>query len=378
MENLDKNTRDFFLDKYLNVIDHVQILLSQNTEWKTKYSKYKNDIFASKNSLMLRQQQNLYYYTNFSDSIKTTDKKLYAQIRYRGQLVGKICQTENISGKFEHILIIDKKDGEHNCKTFPGYQNVEELNGFAGKSSTLKCDWHNSKEAQAFRKFFKGSLKKGLKSNSQESRGEHTLESAFLTEIEKRDSITKSLCYIQPVKLKNLRFQFPTGLSASKLHKDINKKNDIKHLSYSENGGGIDILARRKKGNQSYLTVIELKDEYKEQEKPEIAIMQAIAYATFIRELIRCDAANSNANSSWYALFGLNTKDLDKDLVIKCVVALPDVKDPNLFSNAELPEILIPDRNNQYKDKLLLHCINIELQDGDKNKITKLIPDKYF
>ena len=377
MPNLDKNTQDYFNEKYLKVIKHVQELLSQNTEWKTKYSKYKDDIFASKNSLMLRQRQNLYYYTNFSDSMKTTDKKLYAQIRYRGQLVGKICQTENIPGKFEHILIIDNKDRERNCKTFPGYQNVEELNGFAGKSSTLKCDWHNSKEAQAFRKFFKGSLKKGLKSHSQESHGEHTLESAFLTEIEKRDSITKSLCYIQPVKLKNLRFQFPTGLSASKLHKDITN-NNIKHLSYSENGGGIDILARRKKGNQSYLTVIELKDEYKEQEKPEIAIMQAIAYATFIRELIRCDAANSNANSSWYALFGLNTKDLDKDLVIKCVVALPDVKDPNLFNNAELPEILIPDRNNQYKDKLLLHCINIELQDGDKNKITKLIPDKYF
>ena len=106
--------------------------------------------------------------------------------------------------------------------------------------------------------------------------------------------------------------------------------------------------------------------------------MLAIAYATFIRELIRCDAAKGNANSSWYALFGLNTKDLDKDLVIKCVVALPDVKDPNLFINAELSEIIIPDRNNQYKDKLLLHCINIELQDGDKNKITKLIPDENF
>ena len=162
-----------------------------------------------------------------------------------------------------YILIIDSKDGEHNRKTFPGYQNIEELNGLAGKSSTIKCDWHNSKEAQAFRKFFKGSLKKGLKSHSQESHGEHTLESAFLTAIEKRDSITKSLCYIQPVKLKNLRFQFPTILSASKLHKDITNKNNIKHLSYSEKGGGIDILARRKKGNQSYLTVIELKDEYK-------------------------------------------------------------------------------------------------------------------
>ena len=69
---------------------------------------------------------------------------------------------------------------------------------------------------------------------------------------------------------------------------------------------------------------------------------------------------------------------LDKDLVIKCVVALPDVKDPNLFINAELSEIIIPDRNNQYKDKLLLHCINIDLKDGDRNNIINLIADKDF
>ena len=125
MQNLDKNTQGSFRKKYLDVINHVQKLLSQNTKWKTKYSKYKDDIFASKNSLMLRQQQNLYYYTNFSGSMKTTDKKLYAQIRYRGQLVGKICQTENIPGKFEHILIIDNEDGKRNCKTFTGYQNVK-------------------------------------------------------------------------------------------------------------------------------------------------------------------------------------------------------------------------------------------------------------
>ena len=57
---------------------------------------------------------------------------------------------------------------------------------------------------------------------------------------------------------------------------------------------------------------------------------------------------------------------------------MPGVSDPNLFRNAGLTEIPLPDNTGKHKDKLLLHCINIDLKDGDRNNIINLIADKDF
>ncbi|MGM9570404.1 MAG: hypothetical protein ACI3XC_10040 [Phascolarctobacterium sp.] len=378
---LNADTKDFFYNEYLKIINHIQSLLNKDTGWGERYLGYKKRLFSCNNTLRLRcdKRNNLFYYTNFTNSMKATDKTLYAQIRYSGQPVGKIRQTTKKNGTLEHILIIDAEDAKNNCNTFVGYENNPIFNGRNGIPSKKKCDWHTSKTAEAFRKFFREGPKKGLKSNSKEANGEHTLESAFISEIEKRHSKDKSLLYIQPIKLKGLRFQFPTGLSASNLHNVKKLEIILEELKCKNKGGGIDILARRKTADSnSYLTVIELKDEYKNQERPELAIMQAIAYATFLRELIRYDAKNCDEGPKWYNIFGFGTNILETNLEIKCVVAMPNVKNPNLFIDAGLTEIPLAESTDKYQDKLLLHCIDIELLNGNKNEINSLIPDSNF
>ena len=57
---------------------------------------------------------------------------------------------------------------------------------------------------------------------------------------------------------------------------------------------------------------------------------------------------------------------------------MPNVKNPNLFIDAGLTEIPLPDNTGKHKDKLLLHCINIDLKDGDRNNIINLTADKDF
>lgn len=378
---LNADTKVFFYNEYLEIVKRIQSLLNKDTEWGERYLGYKKRLFSCNNTLRLRcsKRNNLFYYTNFTNSMEVTDKKLSAQIRYRGQLVGQICQTTKEDGNLEHILIIDTEDAKNNCNTFVGYEKNPIFNGRNGIPSKIKCDWHKSETAKAFRKFFREGPKKGLQSNSKESNGEHTLESAFISEIEKKHSKEKPLLYIQPIKLKGLRFQFPTGLSASKLPNIDKLTTILEDLKCGGKGGGIDILARRRSDNRkSYLTVIELKDEYKNKEKPELAIMQAIAYATFLRELIRYDAVNCDEGPKWYNVFGFGTNILETNLEIKCVVAMPNVKNPNLFIDAGLTEIPLTDSTDTYQDKLLLHCINIELQNGDKNEIAKLVADDNF
>jgi hypothetical protein len=62
---------------------------------------------------------------------------------------------------------------------------------------------------------------------------------------------------------------------------------------------------------------MELKDENVKSEPPKDAIKQAVAYATFIRELLR-----SNAGTSWWKLFGFSGK-LPKQLVLFAACVMP-------------------------------------------------------
>lgn len=376
-EVLNINSKDKFYNDYCNVVRTAQKLLKENVDWQDRYTRYRGAIIALNRELSLRPSKNLYYYTTISDIKNTSKEKLKTQIRYKGQLVGKLDQVQDVSGLYKYLLIIEPELTKTNCETFLEYKDIPALNDQNGTFKKVECDWQSSEEAKAFRKFFWNDLQKRCNSKGQEEHGEHTLESALLSELEKTTSDNKYIRWIQPIKLKNMRFQFPTALSASKLKNDPINANILSHLLYSR--GGIDILARRKEDTKSYLTVIELKDEFNEKEKPEIAIRQAIAYATFMRELIRYDAANSvDSQNWWYSIFGLNSKTLDNDLVIKCVVAMPGISDPNLFIHAGLTEIPLTDGTDKYQDKLLLHCINIELKDGDKNSINNLIPDDKF
>jgi hypothetical protein len=91
----------------------------------------------------------------------------------------------------------------------------------------------------------------------------------------------KQIKKIKPVRYQGIRFGMPTPLGAS----------DHKKLKYSGfRGGEIDILARTGRGRATYLTVIEVKDENKQNEPPKDALKQAIKYAVFIRELLRSES----------------------------------------------------------------------------------------
>lgn len=383
---LSKDSRDIFFNDYCNIVKTAQQLLKENPEWQARYTGYIKKISSISSEFKLSEPKNLFYYTNMTSINHSNNSKLIAQIRYKGQQIAELHKITNNQKEDHYLFFINgvnnkckkKTIAEMNCETFPGYTDIKILNQEYGIPN---CNWESSEEAEAFKKFFESSPRKGLSNKDQEGNREHILESAFLSEIGKSTSDNKKILRIQPIKLKGLRFQFPTPFSASHLHADPINAYTLPNLKYSgHNVGPIDILARRKKGNKSYITVIELKDENKKgnNETPEIAIRQAIAYATFLRELIRYDAVNGDADSSWYTSLGLNPKTLENDLVIKCVIAMPDISDPNLFSKAELTEIPLSDSTDKYQDKLLLHCIKIVLQNDDKNEITKLIPDKDF
>ena len=82
--------------------------------------------------------------------------------------------------------------------------------------------------------------------------------------------------------------KLPTPLSASK-----------PPITYSgKNGGGIDILARVKRGNRPYLCVIEVKDGNENNEPQSQAMKQAITYAVFIAKLLR-----SKSGQQWWNFF---------------------------------------------------------------------------
>ena len=137
---------------------------------------------------------------------------------------------------------------------------------------------------------------------------EHRIESMLLTEFAKKKGEDKIIRNIQPVKIAGIaRFQMPTPLYAS----------DIKNVKYAgPSGGGIDILSRIGTGNATKLCIMELKDENAPKEPPAKAILQGLAYATFIRELLR-----SKCGQEWWKIFGFSGKLPEQlELCVACVM----------------------------------------------------------
>ncbi|MDH6312262.1 hypothetical protein M2137_001032 [Parabacteroides sp. PFB2-10] len=275
-----------------NVIVEVQKKLSENTEWITRYKEYATQLKEDKKGTKynecrkrFRVAKPLYVYTNVSKAKSSTCDY---DLRFGGQSVGTIKVRKD-------DVFFTTKDKQQNNEMYFG-------------SPVLSTDDHkwNSPEGKMFRKHFTTELlaKKGSKSP------EHALENELLVEFSKKKSVDKKLCYIQPVKLLKNFFQMPTPLSAS--------KNDI---SYQPKGGGIDILARITMDgvnkNNGRLSVIELKDENKNNEPPEKVIKQAIAYAIFLGKLLY-----SESGEKWYSLFGFKSKRLEK-MTLNVVAAMP-------------------------------------------------------
>ena len=142
----------------------------------------------------------------------------------------------------------------------------------------------------------------------------------LLTEFSKKSGKDKVLCNIQLVKIAGIaRFQMPTPLYAS----------DINNVKYAgPRGGGIDILSRVGTGSATKLCIMELKDENAPKEPPAKAIQQGLAYATFIRELLR-----SGCGQEWWKIFGFSSK-LPGQLELYVACVMPFINNYNTsFAN---------------------------------------------
>ncbi len=284
------------MDQYFQTVDKVTELLSENREWVKRYCDYTiaiNCIIAEnkKAGKMFGKSPNLDIYTSVSRTKNTTKDKASFDMRYNGQRVAMI--TVNINNR-----TIFLKPEKPNASTYMDYPDaldkIEPIEWTCGL-------------AKQFRAYFASSPKMIKCKNI-----EHSLESQLIKQFSLSKSKGKHLVNIQPVKLLGKPFQMPTPLGACGA-----KTGKIEYSNGS--GGGIDILTRHGKGRGTFLTVIELKDECKRSERPEIAIKQAIAYATFTRFLLRNNDAGAE---DWWNFFGF-TGSIPEQLKIKVVIAMP-------------------------------------------------------
>ena len=333
MANIGRFKMADFTDECKNTIEHVQDLLKQNKEWESRYLKYAEKINNNLKAIQDKRRKfhewsSLYLYMNVTEA---QGRKIFS-LRYLGQDVAKLKV-----GK-DKITISTKDFEENNKRDFLDYVPLK-------RDKDKDVEW-NSPAASDFRRYFSSNPKRT--NSSEKKKNEHRIESLLLTEFLKKKSTDKQLLNIQPVKLAKIaRFQMPTPLSAS------NKKK----VEYANQyGGGIDIMSRIGKGRSTKLCVMELKDENKSKEPPTTAIKQGLAYATFIRELLR-----SKSGDKWWNLFGFKGKcPVKLELYVACV--MPSVsKNDKSFAGGKITL----DEN----DSFYLHYIYFK---EDNNKIVNI------
>ena len=268
-------------------------LKANESKWVDRFTEYISKSVKNVDSIVAKRKKfhkwgNLSVYFTIG---RAKDDSSSFDLRYQGQSVGEIRVHKN----GEIILAISETQFKNNT-------NEKYLVGYPKDicaAGTYKWD---SKEAAAFRKYFKNNPGKS-------GHPEHKYENLLLKELSSDSSAEKSLTGIQPVTIgtkTDLFFQMPTPLTAS--------GSDI---VYSDGHGGIDILARR----NGRLTVLELKDEFNENEGPDKVITQAIAYATFIVEL-----CNTKARDDFWKLCGFNNIPTGKE-TINVSILMPEGKE---------------------------------------------------
>ena len=260
------------------IANEVRQWLQKDNSWVKRFSDYADKICNMETTIKeikksFHKSPNLNLYTCISDI-----KNKGINIRYKGESVGYIKKDDKLK------LLTVKKE----CFNW---------------NKELNCDW-DSPEATEFRKYFS----QNIECNRQT---EHNFESMLIEEFAKRNSKDKELCYIQPVRIYNeLAFQMTTALKAS--DKEI-------RMATNARAGGIDILARVKHGTETNLCVIELKkDVLKDDKGADIVRAQGLAYAVFLRELLR-----SSCGEEWYKIFGYSGK-IPEKLTINICIAMPE------------------------------------------------------
>jgi len=317
-------------NEFMQVIEETRLFLKENSEWRDRYAGYAEEILDNIPTIKdvrssFREWSPLKIYLTITQAKKAKYSVTF-NLRYLGQRVA------DLTGNIKEGLKLSTK----------GYEN--NLNYFDCNIRFSAADWLGE-DAKRFRMFFKN--RKGLRSADAKRRNEeHRLESLLLTEFSKTKN--KKLRYIKPVTIGRVRFSMPTPISAS----------DHTALGYnSKYRGAIDILARTGMGGKAtHLCIMELKDENNKREPPKDVVKQALAYATFIRELLRSDAG-----VKWWELFGFGGERVPEplELYATCVMRSNDNNDYS-FGNMEL---------NIEKDTIKLHYIYYFPEEDDKIKI---------
>ena len=291
---------------YLMVAEETLSRLNKNDEWRHRYDEYGKKISANINFIKIvrrsfHEWSPLNIYLNIS-SAKNAKISVNFELRYLGQTVADL----KANMKVEHKL-----NTRHYEKT--------NRRDFDCDICLSNADWQGN-DAAKFRSFFKD-RKDVRKTKSKRKNDEHRLESQLLTEFSK--TTNKVIRHIKPVKIGGVRFPMPTPISASN-HTTVNYSGKA--------GGGIDILARTGTGGKAtHLCIFELKDENKKSEPPRDALKQAVAYATFIRELLR-----SEVGITWWKLFGFGGKIPETlELYATCVMPSNNGNDYS-FRNTEI------------------------------------------
>lgn len=306
------------MNAYQDTIAAVRKLLQDNPEWIARYKGYIDTLAEKKAAGTFSRAQRQFavpapfqLYLSLSMAIhKCTAKRTAFELRFHGQSVA--------------VLFVDnqkEKTVSLQVKKAPAVYKVlrEKSEADAAYLSSLDpsalYDWHGE-EARNFRRIYAGLERTVTSTGDSDLLGqpEHNMESFLLANYAKKRSDEKEIAYIQPVTMldTSARFQMPTPIKASSV------KNGIDTLSYAgKSGGGIDILARVGSGRSTALAVMELKDENKDSEPPHKVICQAIAYATFLRELLR-----GESGEDWWHFFGFGGS-VPKKLVLKAVVVMP-------------------------------------------------------
>ncbi len=306
-EKMTFNTEtDSLKQELLETINHTRDLLAQNDEWHERYKKYAKKItdnlsFIKSIRSSFYQRGPLAVYLTTTPAIATSGKMDFS-LRYHGIPVATISGSENDTHKVSTIKKKPKRLKEIGCEI--DFKNA---------------DWL-SKEATEFRNFFLDHNLSTAHESRKRSREIH-LESIWLSELQKESE--KILPNAKAITIENTRFPMPTPIKASK----------PKNIKYSgSKGGGIDIFARVGRGPNTYLCVFELKDENVKKEPPRQVIKQALAYTTFIRELLRSDSGDL-----WWKLFGFNGK-MPKPLTLftACLMPSSEYNDYS-FKDMELP-----------------------------------------
>ncbi len=308
-ENLMGIKNDIQLKEFNNVVSEVLQLVSKNNEWVSRYHEYAKIIMQNLDEIKqarssFREWAPLKFYLNVSNAKKASNY-LSLGVRYIGQEVAELIFDKS---KSNTPLLNTKKYNVKNAKYFDWHKSLNMV------------DWRG-KEAKEFRAYFKKHPQR-IEITSKRNE-EHRIESLLLSEFSKQQSTGKALKYIQPVKIGGIRFPMPTPISAS-YHKSV---------KYSKAyGGGIDIFARvGKSGSSAKLCVIELKDENNPKEPAIDVVKQAVAYAAFIRELLRSESGND-----WWKLFGFS-KQIPKKITILAACAMPSDKGNDYsFANKEI------------------------------------------